>query len=107
MQTIANLFAEGQKSLAVVSDRTVRLWRLSTGEGIRTIECHSKGVACVNITGQFVVTKSRSKRRNVFGHSKSIFGSLTQGGFIDISSKINMLITASRLSGEEPDMSMT
>jgi WD40 repeat protein len=50
-------------------DRTVRLWRLSTGESIRTIGYHPRGIACVNITGQLVVTGSSDHVIRIFSQN--------------------------------------
>ena len=50
-------------------DRTVRLWRLSTGESIRTIGYHPRGIACVNITGQLVVTGSSDHVVRIFSQN--------------------------------------
>ena len=50
-------------------DRTVRLWRLSTGESIRTIGYHPSGIACVNITGQLVVTGSSDHVIRIFSQN--------------------------------------
>ena len=47
-------------------DRTVRLWRLSTGIAVRSIQAHSRGIACVQITGRKVVTGSSDHVIKIF-----------------------------------------
>ena len=50
-------------------DRAIRVWSLATGECLRTIYCHSRGIACIGLDDDYVVSGSSDQTAKIIDMS--------------------------------------
>ncbi|KAG0256762.1 hypothetical protein DFQ27_005517 [Actinomortierella ambigua] len=53
-----NLTGSGRLVVSASGDRTIRIWSFDTGECLRTLEDHERGIACIQFEGDTVISGS-------------------------------------------------